>query len=70
MVVERRRHGVEFANDVVVANPVQFVGADAGLDVRADHAQNLRGELAGNTHALDLLGGLDGMGQWAGSVIS
>ena len=38
MVVQRSGGGLLFVDGVVVANLVQLVGGDAGLDVRSDHA--------------------------------
>ncbi len=62
LVVERCRNGLLHVDDVVVADPVEFAGGDARLDVRPDHAQHLGGQPAGDTHFFDFLGGFDGDG--------
>jgi hypothetical protein len=46
-------------HDVLVADAVERLGADPGHDVRLDHAENLRGQLAGPPRYRDLLRRLD-----------
>ncbi|MCY1307270.1 hypothetical protein D9M70_571790 [compost metagenome] len=62
LVVERRRDRLLHVDDVVVADTVQFVGGDAGLDVFPDHFQHVGGQAAGDAHFFDFLGRLDGDG--------
>jgi hypothetical protein len=40
-----------------VADPVELIGADAGLDVRPDHLQNVGGESSRNAHFVDFVAG-------------
>ncbi|MNN46538.1 hypothetical protein D3C81_1609220 [compost metagenome] len=62
LVVQRRGNGLLHVDDVVVADAVQFVGSDAGLDVFADHFQHFGGQAAGDAHFLDIFRRLDGDG--------
>lgn len=39
-----------FINNVVVADAIQFAGADARFDVGFDHFQHFGGQAAGNAH--------------------
>jgi hypothetical protein len=55
-VVQRCRDRLLDARDVVVADRVELVGGHAGRHVGPDHVQHVRGEPAGNAHALDGLG--------------
>ena len=45
-------------DDVVMADPVQFLGAHARLDVVADQVEHFGGQAAGDAHLFDFLGGL------------
>ncbi|MNE77054.1 hypothetical protein D3C80_1733370 [compost metagenome] len=45
-----------------MAEAVELLGGDAGLDVFLDHFQHVGGQAAGHTHFLDFPGGLDGDG--------
>src|SRR5690606_12621750 len=69
-VVDRGAHGLGEAavaqvgrdralhvHDVVVADAVQFRGADPRLHIRGDHFQHLGGQAAGDAHLLDFFGG-------------
>jgi hypothetical protein len=56
MVVERGRDGLLLVHNVIVADFVQFVGRDPGLDVRFDHFQDLGGEATRHAHFLDFVG--------------
>ena len=52
-----------------MADAIQLVGGDARLDVLADHLQNLGCQAAGNPHAGNVFGGLDGDGHgWTLSI--
>ena len=58
-VVQRRRDAVEFVDDEVVTDIVQFAGRDAGADVGFDHHQDVRREPTRGSHFFDLLGRFD-----------
>lgn len=59
VVVERRRNGSLVVNDVIMAQSVQFAGADSGLYMGSDHLQHFSGQSAGNTHLFDFVWVLD-----------
>ena len=59
VVVERRRNGSLVVNDVIMAQSVQFAGADSGLHIGPDHLQHLSSQSAGNTHLFDFVWVLD-----------
>jgi len=59
-VVERRRDGLLHADDVVVRQPVELVGADAGLHQRAEVVEHFGSEPASAAHAFDAGGVLEG----------
>ena len=59
-VVERRRHRALLVDDVVVRDLVDRLGGDAGLDVRRQQVEHLRGEPTGDPHGGDLGLVLDG----------
>ncbi len=46
-------------HDEAVAEPVERIGGDAGLDMRRDEVQHLRREPAGFAHALEALGPME-----------
>ena len=52
--------GVLLVDDVVVADAVQFLGGDPGLDVLADHFQNFGGQAARFAHFRDVFRGFYG----------
>lgn len=54
-VVERTRVGAT-GDAGVVADPVEFVGRDAGSDRRADLDEATGGDATGDPHVLDLVG--------------
>ena len=58
-VVQRRRDRALDVGDVVVADTVQFVGRDAGLDIISDHVEHVGRQAAGNSHLVLLVGSLD-----------
>src|SRR5690606_25732984 len=62
LVAEVGRGRLLDVDDVVVADAVELVGADAGLHVRRDDLQHLGRQAAGHAHLLDLVGGLEGDG--------
>ncbi|MNJ72496.1 hypothetical protein D3C77_691530 [compost metagenome] len=62
MVVERGGDGLLNVDDIVVADAIQLLGGDPGLDVGLDHFQHLGGQAAGDAHLLDFFRGLDGHG--------
>ena len=51
-----------YVDNIVVAQAIQFLGGDPGLDVFADHLQHFGGQAAGDAHLLDFLGGLQVQG--------
>ena len=57
-VVERRRDAVDLVDDVGMADPVEFLGGDAGLDVLPDHLEDAGGQATRHAHLGDLVGGL------------
>ena len=59
-VAEVRRNGVLHIDDVVVADPVQLVGADPGGHVLADHVEHVGRQAPGNAQLFLLFRGLDG----------
>ena len=59
-VVERGRHRALHVDHVVMAQRVQLVGGDAGLDVRRDEVEHLAGEAASHAHLFDFFRRLDG----------
>ena len=59
-VFERGRDGLLHADHVVVGQPVDFAGGDAGLDERREVVEDLGGEPARDTHLRDVVGSLDG----------
>ena len=60
LVVKRCRNGALYIDHVVVGNPVQLLGADAGFDMLVEHFQHLSGQPAGYPHFLDFFRSLDG----------
>jgi len=62
LVVERGGDGLLYVDNIVVAQAIQFLGGDPGLDVFADHLQHFGGQAAGHAHFLDFSGGLEGDG--------
>jgi hypothetical protein len=61
-VVERRGHGLLHVHDVVVCQPIELVGGDAGANVRGQIVEHLRGQPSGESHAFDAGGIFDGDG--------
>ena len=59
MVVEARGYRVLGVHDVIVADPVEFAGADPWLNVRFDHLQHLGGKTAGDAHFFDFVRGFN-----------
>ncbi len=57
-IVQRRRHRALHVHDVVVRQAVEFLGGHAGLDMRRQHVQHLRGQPSCHAHALDVAAGL------------
>jgi len=57
LVVQRSGDGILLHSNVLVTDFVEFNGPDAGLNMRPDHAQHIGGQLAGDTHQLDLVPG-------------
>src|SRR5581483_7755372 len=57
-IVERRGYRTLLPHHVIVAEVVQLAGGDAGLHVRADEVEHFGGEAPGDTHPLELFGGL------------
>lgn len=47
VIADIGRHGLLHMHDVIVAQPVQLVGGDAGFDVLANHVQHIGGQCAG-----------------------
>jgi hypothetical protein len=58
-VVQRRGDGLLDPGDVVVADGVELVRGDPGLDMGPDHVEHVRREAPGHAHPIDRLGGLD-----------
>ena len=54
MVVERRRDRSLVADDVLVAERIEFIGGDAWYDPGGDNLENLGREAPRNPHFLDL----------------
>src|SRR6267143_5623740 len=57
-VVQRSGDRLLLLDDQVMAEAVELAGRDARLDARGDEVEHFPGELPGDAHALDLLGGL------------
>jgi hypothetical protein len=55
-IVQRRRYGALYIDDVVVRQLVERLGGDAGHDMRREHVQHLGSQTPGDAHALDVLG--------------
>src|SRR5690606_38856909 len=69
-VVQRRGNGFLFIDDEVVTTLVQLIGGHARLDVFPDHFQHFGGQSAGDAHAGDVFGGLDGYAHdWGNSLV-
>lgn len=60
VVVERGRDGLLLIDGVVVADLVQLIGGDAGLNVRGNHAQLFRSQSTGYAHFFDIVRGFQG----------
>ena len=50
MIVQWCRNGLLLIHNIIVTDLIEFVGGDAGLDVRLDHFQHFRGQAAGHAH--------------------
>lgn len=50
VVAQASGNGFLFINDIIVADTVQFAGADARFYVGFDHFQHFSGQAAGNAH--------------------
>ena len=61
-IVQRRGHRALDVDHVLMAEPVEFAGRDACLDVRGDEIQNFGGEPPGNAHAGDIGSGFQNGG--------
>ena len=59
-VTDVRRHGPLHVDDVVVADAIELIGADAGDHVLADHVEHIGCQSAGNPQLLLLLGRFQG----------
>src|SRR6266581_2910930 len=57
-VVQRSRDRLLLLDDQVMAKTVELAGRDSRLDARGDEVEHFRGELPGDAHAPDFLGGL------------
>src|SRR5712672_2884200 len=57
-VVQRSGDRLLLLDDQVMAEAVELAGRDAWLDTRGDEIEHFAGELPGDAHALDFLGGL------------
>src|SRR6266850_6438819 len=57
-VVQRSGDRLLLLHDQVMAEAVELAGRDAWLDARGDEIEHFAGELPGDAHALDFLGGL------------
>ena len=58
-VVQRGRHYLLFVHHKLVANVVQCLGGNPGLDMGFDHAQYIRREAARDAHFFDFFGCFD-----------
>lgn len=58
-VVKGGGDGLLHINDMVVANLIQFSGADPRFDVLANHIQHICGKTASDAHFFQLFGGSD-----------
>ena len=58
-VIERRRHHALLVDHEIVADVVELLGGNAGLDMRLDHAQHIGRKAAGDAHLVDFFGGFD-----------
>jgi hypothetical protein len=52
-IIERRRDRLLDVDDVVVADPIQFLGGDSLPHMSLDHVQDLGGQPAGDAHLFD-----------------
>src|SRR5438552_4192525 len=57
-IVQRRGDRLLLLDDQVMAKTVELPSRDARLDARGDEVEHFPGELPGDAHALDFLGGL------------
>ena len=56
LVVQGRRYGLLFIDDIIMANIVQIAGRDAWFDMSFYHLQNLCCQLSCNTHFFNVFG--------------
>ncbi len=74
-VIEAGGDGLLHVDHKIMADLVEFLGADTGLHVGRDHFEDVGGELAGNAHFFDFFGCFDanghelGRGQLRGSIV-
>ena len=59
-IVQRGGDALLYIHHVVMAQFVDFVCCDSGLDKGLDKVQNFSGQAASDTHALNIFGGFDG----------
>lgn len=57
MIAETGGNRVLFVDDMIVAQTVQFSGADAGDNVFCNHLKNFGGQATGHAHFFDLFRG-------------
>ena len=58
-VVEWRGNGALHVHHVLMAQPVQFAGADAWLHMRRNEIEHLTGQAAGDAHFFNIFGSFD-----------
>lgn len=62
-VVQGGRDGVLFIDHVVMAQAIELVGGDAGLNMWGDEIEYFRAKSTGDAHFFDVGRGLDGDGR-------
>lgn len=59
IVIKRGGDGLLYIYDVVVTDLVQLASANAGLNVWANHLQDIGGQFTGHPHLRNIVGGFN-----------